>query len=67
MHVLGFIHVKSRSTVEEELITEVWKMVLGTNDNYVKAENLFVLLCAVMNLQISEIARIHKTKNTLMH
>lgn len=50
MHGLGFIHVKNRSQLEEDLITELWKLVGGTNDNYIKAENLFVVLAGIMNL-----------------
>ena len=50
MHVLGFIHVKNRSNTEEEMLTDLWKILGGTNDNYVKAENLFVLLAAIMNI-----------------
>lgn len=49
MHSLGFIYVKSRSSSEEEMLTEIWKMLGGTNDNTIKAENLFVVLAGVMN------------------
>jgi hypothetical protein len=50
MHALGFIHVKSRSLAEEEMLTDIWKMLGGTNDNFVKAENLFVILAGIMNI-----------------
>ena len=33
MHALGFIHVKSRSLAEEEMLTDIWKLLGGTNDN----------------------------------
>lgn len=60
MHVLGFIHVKNRSTVEEEMLTECWKLLGGTNDNSVKAENLFVVLSAIMNIQLPDIVHRHE-------
>lgn len=50
MHTLGFIHVKNRSSSEEEMLTEIWKILGGSNDNTVKAENLFVLLAGIMNI-----------------
>jgi hypothetical protein len=50
MHALGFIHVKSRSLSEEEMLTEIWKMLGGTNESQVKAENLFVVLAGIMNI-----------------
>lgn len=33
MHSLGFIHVKNRSLSEEEMLTDIWKIMGGTNDN----------------------------------
>lgn len=50
MHTLGFIHVKNRSVAEEEMLTEIWKILGGTNDNHVKAENLFIILAGIMNI-----------------
>ena len=50
MHVLGFIHIKKRSAAEEAMITEVWKLVGGTIDNKIKAENLLVLMAGVLNI-----------------
>lgn len=50
MHALGFISIKNRSMAEEEMLTELWKKLGGTNDNSIKAENLFVMLCGIMNL-----------------
>mmetsp|Transcript_3907 Transcript_3907/g.3846 ORF Transcript_3907/g.3846 Transcript_3907/m.3846 type:complete len:84 (+) Transcript_3907:1110-1361(+) len=55
MHNLGFIHLKSSSVYEEELLTELWKVLGGTNDNYIKAENLLTALAGIMNLQVSVI------------
>lgn len=55
MHTLGFIHIKKSSPAEEELITDLWKMMGGTNENTIKAENLLMVLAAVMNLQVPEI------------
>jgi len=49
MHSLGFIHVKDRSNSEEELLTLIWKTLGGTNDNSIKAENLFVFLVGIIN------------------
>jgi hypothetical protein len=57
MHALGFIHVKSRSLSEEEMLTDIWKLLGGTNENFVKAENLFVVLAGIMNIQIPDIIR----------
>jgi hypothetical protein len=57
MHALGFIHVKSRSLSEEEMLTDIWKLLGGTNENFVKAENLFVVLAGIMNIQIPDIVR----------
>ena len=59
MHTLGFIYVKCRFPSEEELLTEIWKILGGTNDNTIKAENLFVLLAGIMNAQISELVWDH--------
>lgn len=50
MHTLGFIHVKNRSSSEEEMLTEIWKILGGTKDKSVKAENLFILLAGIMNV-----------------
>lgn len=50
MHSLGFIHIKNRSATEEEMLTEIWKILGGSNDNNVKAENLFVILAGIMNI-----------------
>jgi len=49
MHTLWFIHVKDRSNSEEELLTLIWKSLGGTNDNSIKAENLFVFLVGIIN------------------
>ena len=54
MHTLGFIHVKNRSTIEEMLLTEIWKLIGGANDSQVKAENVLVVLAGVLNLQVPE-------------
>ena len=63
MHTLGFIHVKNRSTSEEEMLTDIWKKLGGTNDNYIKAENLFVLLAGIMNIQLPDIVHKHPKKD----
>jgi hypothetical protein len=55
MHDLGFIHLKKSSSAEEELLTELWKSLDGTNENSIKAENLLVVLSAVMNVTVSEV------------
>ena len=60
MHVLGFIHVNSRSTVEEEMLTDCWKLLGGNNENTVKAENLFVVLAGIMNIQLPDIVQKHE-------
>ena len=52
MHALGFIHVRNRSSTEEEMLTEIWKNLGGTNENTVKVKNLFLLLAGIMNLQL---------------
>ena len=57
MHNLGFIHLKSSSIYEEELLTDLWKVMGGNNDNAIKAENLMVILSGIMNLQVPEIMR----------
>ena len=49
MHNLGFIKLKNGSDQEEELLTQLWKMMGGTNDNHIKLENLMVALAGVMN------------------
>ena len=33
MHNLGFIHLKQSSPIEEELLTDLWKLMGGANDN----------------------------------
>eukprot|EP00347_Sterkiella_histriomuscorum_P021695 403333083 len=62
MHTLGFIHVTNRSSSEEEMLTEIWKILGGTNDNMVKAENLFVLLAGIMNIQLPDLVQKHTKK-----
>ena len=57
MHVLGFIYVKSRSSLEEEMLTDCWKLLGGTNDNSIKAENLFVVLAGIMNIELPDIVK----------
>jgi len=57
MHALGFIHVKNRSLSEEEMLTDIWKLLGGTNDNQVKAENLFIVLAGIMNIHLPELLR----------
>ena len=59
MHVLGFISVKNKSTSEEEMLTEAWKIFKGNIGNHVKTKNLFVLLCGVMNIQLPDIVQKH--------
>ena len=55
MHELGFIHLKKSSSSEEELLTQLWKILDGTNENSIKAENLLVVLAAVMNVTVPEV------------
>jgi len=50
MHQLGFIHIKSRSSTEEEQLTEIWKQLGGNGDNQIKAENVFIFLCGILNI-----------------
>lgn len=59
MHELGFIHLKKSSASEEELLTQLWKILDGTNDNSIKAENLLVVLAAVMNVTVPEVLQPH--------
>lgn len=49
MHHLGFISINPSNPKDEELLTELWKELQGTNDDTLKAENLLVILGAVMN------------------
>lgn len=51
MHLLGFIKIKNkRSRKEEDMLTLIWKMIGGTNDNYVKTNNLLIALSGVINI-----------------
>lgn len=59
MHNLGFIHLKKSSIHEEELLTDLWKLLGGTNENSIKAENLLTTLAAVMNLQVQDVLMPH--------
>ena len=55
MHELGFIHLKKSSKSEEKLLTEIWKIMGGTNEGAIKAENLLAVLTAIMNASVPEI------------
>jgi hypothetical protein len=55
MHELGFIHLKKSSSSEEELLTTLWKILDGTNETSIKAENLLIVLSAVMNVTVPEV------------
>ena len=55
MHELGFISLKKSSNAEENLLTTLWKMLEGTNENSIKAENLLIALAAVMNVTTPEV------------
>ena len=55
MHELGFIHLKKSSKSEEKLLTEIWKIMSGTNEGAIKAENLLAVLTAIMNASVPEI------------
>jgi hypothetical protein len=37
------------------MLTDIWKILGGTDDNSVKAENLIVLLSGIMNIQLKDI------------
>lgn len=52
MHTLGFISLNWKCNDEEELLTDLWKVMGGTNENSIKAENLMVVLAAIMNLKM---------------
>lgn len=66
MHSMGFINLKRNSSECEELLTELWKMVGGTDTNAIRAENLLTVLSAVMNLPVNEVMPTH-TGNKSAH
>jgi hypothetical protein len=59
MHYLGFITLKNNNSRDEELLTDLWKELGGTNENSIKAENLLVILGAVCNTSVSSIVQHH--------
>ena len=57
MHSLGFIHVKNRSMLEEEQLTDIWKLLQhegSVQTNLISAEWLLALLGAILNIQLPE-------------
>ncbi len=57
MHSLYFIHVTNVTSSEEALIVDLWNTLGGDTENSVKAENLLILLTAVMNLNLAGIVK----------
>lgn len=64
MHNMGFLTDKQAKTViEEQQIGEIWKMLGGnkaTRDKTIKAENLFVILCALLNIRLPLLVQKHE-------
>eukprot|EP00349_Pseudokeronopsis_sp_Brazil_P011204 CAMPEP_0202979412 /NCGR_PEP_ID=MMETSP1396-20130829/85566_1 /ASSEMBLY_ACC=CAM_ASM_000872 /TAXON_ID= /ORGANISM="Pseudokeronopsis sp., Strain Brazil" /LENGTH=46 /DNA_ID= /DNA_START= /DNA_END= /DNA_ORIENTATION= len=46
---MGFIP-NYLSKLEEELVAELWKMMGGSNEDPVIAENLMIVLAGIMNI-----------------
>ena len=59
MHGMNFIHVYSKSDMEEELLIEIWNMLGGTEHNFIKAENLFIVLAGILNIQHPDLIHSH--------
>jgi hypothetical protein len=45
------------STNEEQLLTDLWNLAGGTEDNQVNASHLLVLMAGVMSLDVPEVLR----------
>eukprot|EP00347_Sterkiella_histriomuscorum_P022514 403338202 len=68
MHNLGFLQSPTPKTaVEEQNLSEIWKMLGGNKvsnrDRTIKAENLFVILCALLNIRLSVLVQRHEEMN----
>jgi len=50
MHDLHFINIKKVIDLEGTLLSEIWKMLDGTDKGTVKAENLLIFLAAILNV-----------------
>jgi hypothetical protein len=50
MHILGFINVAGKTNGEEDMLSDIWKLLGGTPENQIKAENLFIFLCGILNI-----------------
>ena len=63
MQQLGFIKDdKSKMTpTEEQQLIEIWKMLGGvkSKDRTIKAENLFIIMCALMNIKLQVLVQKH--------
>lgn len=57
MHSLYFMHLTNVTASEEALIVDLWNTLGGDNESAVKAENLLILLSAVMNLNQDNIVK----------
>ena len=55
MHKLGFVQYKQVIKAEEKYLIELWDMMGGTVDNTVNAENLIILLGALMNIAVKDV------------
>ena len=57
MHSLGFVQINRVSASEEKLLTDLWNLTGGTEENDVDASHLLVLLAGLMNLDIPQILK----------
>lgn len=57
MHSLYFVHLTNVTASEEALLVELWNTLGGDTESAVKAENLLILLSAVMNLNLDGLVR----------
>jgi hypothetical protein len=60
MHILGFINVAGKTNGEEDMLSDIWKLLGGTPENQIKAENLFIFLCGILNIQLPDLIQEHK-------
>ena len=60
MSSLGFVSIDAVLPREEHMLIEIWELLGGTGKNTVTAENLLVVLGALLNLVVDDVVRPYK-------
>lgn len=57
MHKLSFVTINKITPKEEQLLTDLWNIAGGKDDNTINASHLLVLLAGLQKLEVKEILK----------